>query len=153
MREIAILVPGRLQTRTGGYEYDRRMIAGLRERGWPVDVRELNGSFPHPTGAAPAHAALVFAAIPDGTIVLVDGLALGSLPVEVEREASRLKFVALVHLPLAAEIGLDRDRAGRLEVSERRALASAALVVATGRSTVEALTRYGVPRSRIAVVV
>jgi glycosyltransferase involved in cell wall biosynthesis len=152
MREIVVVVPGRLETRTGGYEYDRRMIAGLRERGWPVDVRELNGSFPHPTATALAHAALVFAAIPDRTIVLVDGLALGSLPVEVEREASRLKFVALVHLPLAAEIGLDRDRAGRLEVSERRALASAALVVVTGRTTVDALTRYGVPRSRIAVV-
>ena len=52
-REIVVLVPGRLQTRTGGYEYDRRMIAGLRERGWRVDVRELDASFPHPTPAAP----------------------------------------------------------------------------------------------------
>jgi glycosyltransferase involved in cell wall biosynthesis len=152
MREIAFLVPGRLETRTGGYEYNRRMIAGLRERGWPVDVRELDGAFPHPALAALEHAARVLAAIPDGTIVLIDGLALGALPAEVEHEASRLKIVALVHLPLAAEIGLDRETARRLEVSERRALGAAKLIVVTGRSTVDALAKYGVRRDRIAVV-
>ena len=150
--EIVVLVPGRLQTRTGGYGYDRRMIAGLRERGWSVDVRELDASFPHPTSAAREHAARLLAAIPAGTIVLIDGLALGSLPVEVERDASRLKIVALVHLPLAAEIGIDRDTAVRLEASERRALAAAALVIVTGKAMTETLVRYGVGRDRIAVI-
>ena len=149
---IVVLVPGRLKTRTGGYEYDRRMIAGLRERGWPVEARELDGPFPHPTLAARKQAAGVLAAIPDGTIVLVDGLACGSLPAEVEHEASRLKIVALVHLPLAAEVGLDRGTAGRLEAGERRALAAAVLIVVTGKSTVDALAQYGVARDRIAVV-
>jgi glycosyltransferase involved in cell wall biosynthesis len=150
--EIAILVPGCLQTRTGGYEYDRRMVAGLRERGWPVDVRELDASFPHPTPAARDDAACHLAMLPEGTTVLIDGLALGTLPAEVEREASRLKIVALVHLPLAAEIGLDRETAARLEASERRALTAAALVVVTGRSTIAALSKYGVEIDRIALV-
>ena len=151
-KQIVVLVPGRLQTRSGGFEYDRRMIGGLRERGWQVDVRELEASFPHPTPAARDAAARQLAIIPDGTTVLIDGLALGSLPVEVEREASRLKIVALVHLPLAAEIGLDRETAARLETSERRALAAAVLVVATGRSTIAALSTYGVASDRIALV-
>jgi glycosyltransferase involved in cell wall biosynthesis len=149
---LVLLVPGRLDTRTGGYEYDRRVAAGLRARGWTVDVRELDGNFPHPSAAARDQAACVLSTIPDGSIVLVDGLALGSLPVEAERHASRLKIVALVHLPLAAEIGLDRATADRLEMSERRALAAAALVVVTGKSTVDALARYGVARDRVAVV-
>src|SRR5206468_12556302 len=89
MTSLTVIVPGRLDTRTGGYEYDRRMIAGLRERGWLVDVRELDGSFPHPTSAAVNDAAHVLAAIPDETTVLVDGLAFGAMPAEVEREASR----------------------------------------------------------------
>jgi glycosyltransferase involved in cell wall biosynthesis len=151
-RPLTLIVPGRLETRTGGYEYDRRIIAALRERGWPVDVRELDGPFPHPTPAALERAARVLAAIPDGTVVLIDGLACGSLPAEVEREASRLKIVALVHLPLAAEIGLDRETARRLELSERRALGAARRIVVTGRSTVDALAQYGVARDRIAVV-
>jgi glycosyltransferase involved in cell wall biosynthesis len=128
------------------------MAAGLRERGWSVDVRELDAGFPHPTPAAREHAARLLAGIPAGTLVLIDGLALGSLPVEIERHAPRLKIVALVHLPLAAEIGLDRETAGRLEESERRALAGTVLVVVTGTSTVEALEKYGIAHDRIAVV-
>ena len=151
-REIVVLVPGRLKTRTGGYEYDRRMIAGLRERGWRVDVRELDASFPHPTPAAREDAARQLAAIPNGTTALIDGLALGSLPAEVEREASRLRIVALVHLPLASEIGLDRDTAAHLESSERRALAAAVLVVVTGRATLDALSHDSVRPDRIALV-
>ena len=151
-REIVVLVPGRLQTRTGGYEYDRRMAAGLGARGWSVDVRELDESFPRPTPAALDDAGRVLAAIPDGRSVLIDGLALGAMPVQIEREASRLKIVALVHLPLAAEIGLDRETAARLEASERRALAATVLVVVTGKSTIEALSQYGVALDRIAIV-
>jgi len=149
---LTVIVPGHLDTRTGGYEYDRRMIAGLRDRSWLVDVRELDGPFPHPTSAALEHAARVLAAIPDGTIVLIDGLACGSLPAEVEHEASRLKIVALVHLPLAAEVGLDRETAARLALSEQRALAAARRIVVTGKSTVDALAQYAVARDRIAVV-
>ena len=96
------------------------MIAGLRDRGWRVDVRELDPSFPHPTPAARHDAARQLATIPDGTYVMIDGLALGSLPAEVEREAPRLKVVALVHMPLADAIGLDRETAACLAASERR---------------------------------
>ena len=141
-----------LETRTGGYEYDRRIIAGLRARGWTVDVSPLDATFPQPTRAAREGAVRVFAAIPDGATVLVDGLALGALPDEIAREAARLTFVALVHHPLAAETGLDPDVAGALEGSERRALASARGVVVTSRRTAASMTRYGVSEDRIAIV-
>ena len=146
------LVPGRLDTATGGYAYDRRMIAGLRTRGWSVDVADLDGSFPQPTAAALSHAARVLAAIRDRTTVVVDGLALGAMPDQVEHEARRLRIVALIHLPLAGEIGIGAELAERLEASERRAIAAAVRVVVTGTSTRPTLTRYGVPPSLIAVV-
>jgi glycosyltransferase involved in cell wall biosynthesis len=149
---IVFLVPGRLETRTGGYEFDRRMVSGLERRGWSVDVRELDGSFPHPTSGALNEASRVLAAIPDRTTVMIDGLAFGAMPAEVEREASRLRMVALIHLPLAAEVGLDHDVATRLEASERRALAAASLIIATGKTTGTALASYGVRADRIALV-
>ena len=151
-RSLVFIVPGRLETRTGGYEYDRRMVAGLRARDWSVDVRELDGSCPHPTSGALNHAAGVLAAIPDRTTVLVDGLALGAMPAELECESSRLRIVALIHLPLAAEIGIGQDVAARLEASERRAVAAAALVIVTGKSTLSVLAKYGVPSHQIALV-
>ena len=92
------------------------------------------------------------AAIPDGATVLVDGLALGALPDEIARERERLRVIALVHHPLAAETGLDPAVAAALEDSERRALAAVRFVVVTGRGTAAALAQYGVAPERIAVV-
>ena len=151
-RALTLIVPGSIDARTGGYAYDRRIIAELRRRGWTVEIRELPDSFPRPTADALADAARALAAIPDGGIVLVDGLAFGAMPAEVEREATRLRLVAIVHMPLAADVGIDPDLAARLEASERRALGAASVVVVTGRWTVAALERYDVGRHRIALV-
>src|SRR2546427_12404421 len=93
-----LLVPGSLESRTGGYAYDRRIAAELRRRGWTIEVRELDGSFPRPTISALADAARVLTAIPGGSTVLVDGLAFGAMPAGVEREAARLRMVAGVHM-------------------------------------------------------
>jgi glycosyltransferase involved in cell wall biosynthesis len=151
-RRIAFIVPGSLETRTGGYEYDRRIVSGLRARGWAVDVHELSGSFPHPTTDARDRAARQFASLPMGTLVLADGLALGSLPELAERDRQRLRLVALVHLPLADAVGLERATASMLERSEARVLACCRRVIVTGASTVTRIERYGVARERVAVV-
>src|SRR5262245_25748615 len=131
MRSIVFAVPGDLDTRTGGYGYDRRIINGLRDRGWTVHVQTLHHSFPNPTVEAREHAAGVLSSIPDGTIVIVDGLAFGAMDEEAERASPRLRLVALVHHPLAAETGLDAETVTRLEKSERRALAATRLVIVT----------------------
>jgi glycosyltransferase involved in cell wall biosynthesis len=151
-RALTLVVPGDLQTRTGGYGYDRRILAGLRERGWQVDLVSLDGTFPFPTRPAREEAARRLAAIPDGATVLVDGLALGALPEEAEREGRRLNLIALVHHPLAQETGLDPATAAALEGSERRALAAVRSVVVTSESTAAGLIRYGVAPARIMVV-
>jgi glycosyltransferase involved in cell wall biosynthesis len=137
------VVPGSIAVRTGGSIYDRRMVDGLRGRGWHVDVREVD------VGDASADQ---YAAIPDATVVVADGLVFGARPDQAERHRSRLRFVALVHLPLAEEPGLNQERAARLEGGERRAVACAAMVVVTGPRTVETMIRYGVPRERVFMI-
>lgn len=74
------------------------------------------------------------------------------MPDLIEREAARLRIVALMHLPLAATSGLDRDTAVRFETGERRALHAATLVVATGKAALALLARYDLPANRIVVV-
>jgi glycosyltransferase involved in cell wall biosynthesis len=152
MHSLVLVVPGRLETLTGGYGYDRRIVAGLTARGWSVIVRQLDDSFPRPTSLAREAAARVLASIPDGATVLVDGLALGALPDEARHEAARLRLVALVHHPLAGETGIDASLAIELEASERRALAAVKQVIVTSHATAGALAGYGVDRQRIAVV-
>jgi glycosyltransferase involved in cell wall biosynthesis len=152
MRSLFLVVPGRLDTPTGGYLYDRHIAEGLRKRGWSVAIRELDESFPHPTSSALSHAAHVLRSLPDHAGVLIDGLALGAMPEVIEHEASRLRIAALVHLPLAADVSIEPGTALQLEAGERRALSAAATIIVTGTATLSMLARYGIARDKLAVV-
>ena len=152
MPSVVLVVPGSLDERTGGSIYDRRVVEGLRRLGWDVDVLELDASFPYPTPAALEQAAHALAAIPAGTIAIVDSLALGAVPDLIIRAASRLRVVALVHLPLAAACDLDRATAARFEEGERRALHAAALVVVTGRATLALIATHELDPGRVVIV-
>jgi glycosyltransferase involved in cell wall biosynthesis len=152
MASVVLVVPGRLDARTGGSIYDRRIVEGLRQRGWGVEALELDASFPYPTSAAHAHADAALAAIAAGSIVVVDSLALGAMPDLITREAERVRIVALVHQPLAVAAGLNPVTAARFHEAERRALDAAALVIVTGRATLDLIAPYEVTRDRIVVV-
>jgi glycosyltransferase involved in cell wall biosynthesis len=151
-RHVSLVVPGSIDTRTGGYGYDREIVAGLERRGWTVEVHEVPGAFPFPSAEARATAAAALASLPDGAPVIVDGLALGALPDEASREAARLRLIALVHHPLADETGLAPEARSTLEASERRALHAVRHVVVTSRRTALALERFGVPPPSITVI-
>ena len=136
---VTLVVSGGLDARTGGYIYDRHVVDGLTRRGWAVDVLVLDDSFPRPTAAASAHAERTFNGIPDRTVTLVDSLVLGAIPDIIERHGARLRIVALMHLPLAADVGLDAASASRFALAERRALGAATAVIVTGRATLKLL--------------
>ncbi|WP_425584145.1 glycosyltransferase family 4 protein [Variovorax defluvii] len=148
----AFLLPGDPETRTGGYTYDRHIVAGLRALGWEVELQSLGAGYPSPDATALARAARVVEALPDGALAVVDGLAFGVLPDLAGQHAQRLCWVALVHHPLALETGLHADAQRLLFDSERRALAHARGVIVTSPSTARALAAFGVEAGRIAVV-
>jgi glycosyltransferase involved in cell wall biosynthesis len=150
--ELFFAVPGDLRARTGGYEYDRRLLALLPAAGWQPHLLAWPDGFPLPGAAARQAAAASLAERPDGACVLIDGLAFGALPDLAARESQRLRLVALVHHPLALESGLSEEQRRHLRESERRALGHAHGVLATSATTAEHLiAEYGVPRARIRV--
>jgi glycosyltransferase involved in cell wall biosynthesis len=146
------VVPGDPLTATGGYEYDRRVLEGLRNLGWATRVLTLDSSFPTPTLDALRDAHQQLAALPAGSLVLIDGLALGAMPDIAHAHKDRLCLVGLVHHPLAAETGLSPDLRAQLFESERHSLAAMRHVVVTSQRTQLALADYGVASDRIAVV-
>lgn len=152
MRSAHFLIPGDLETRTGGYLYDRRVMAGLMALGWQVELHRLDASFPMPTPAALREADSVLTALPERALAVVDGLALGAMPVVVARHRDRLRLVALVHHPLALETGLDEAPRRWLYASEREALQQVRGVIVTSPSTAAALADYGIPLEQCAVV-
>lgn len=145
------MLPGDPLTATGGYEYDRRMVEGLRNLHWATRVLTLDNSFPMPTAAALSDAREQLSALPDHSLVVIDGLALGAMPGVVHAHKDRLRMVGLVHHPLAAETGLSTQLASQLFESERRALQAMCFVVVTSQSTRRALAAYGVASDRIGV--
>jgi glycosyltransferase involved in cell wall biosynthesis len=152
VRRIAFAVPGDIATPTGGYGYDRRVIAELQALGWQVDLLSLGDGFPRPSAAQRAFALARLQALPERVPVVVDGLALGALPEEAETIRRRAPLVALVHHPLALETGLSPADADKLFESERKALAAAERVIATSRSTGQRLSEdYDVPPESIRV--
>jgi glycosyltransferase involved in cell wall biosynthesis len=145
-------VPGDLATPTGGYAYDRRMMAELGELGWQIDAIDLGEGFPWPDEATRTAAERQLLAMPAGRIIVVDGLALGVLPEAAIRLAGRNPLLALVHHPLALEWGLSAERAAALRASERAALAAVSAVVVTSAATARLVAAdYAVPAERITV--
>jgi glycosyltransferase involved in cell wall biosynthesis len=152
VKEVALVFPGELTTRTGGYIYDRRAFGALAARGWRVGEVSLATSFPFPDEAALRGADAALAGIPDGTRTVVDGLAFGAMPELAALHHQRLELVALVHHPLCLETGLASEAAVRLRASERAALETARRVIVTSRLTAETLAaEFYVPRARITV--
>ena len=139
VNRIAFAVPGDLATATGGYGYDRRIIAELQLLGWQIDVVSVGDGFPQPSAEQRAVALARLEALPEGIPVVVDGLALGALPEAAEKIARRAPLVALVHHPLALETGLSPADARKLFESECKALAAARSVIVTSRATAKRL--------------
>jgi hypothetical protein len=84
--------------------------------------------------------------------VVLDGLALAGFSKLLQTESARLRFVALIHHPLALETGLDATARRDLAESERDSLVFVPRVIVTGKWTARALADYGVPEDRITVV-
>lgn len=151
MTEFAFAIPGDITLATGGYGYDRRVMAEWRAAGHDVDHVVLPGGFPFPTSEDLAVSARRLGELPPGRPVLIDGLALGAMPADLLRSVGR-PVVALVHHPLALETGLDDEQRSALIASERAALAEATAVVATSASTARIVEReYGVASRRVSV--
>jgi glycosyltransferase involved in cell wall biosynthesis len=154
VKRVAFAVPGDLAAPTGGYAYDRRMIAELRKLGWQVDIIGLGDGFPRPSAETKAAAREKLSGVPKDCPIIVDGLALGALP-EVAKELSeRNPLVALVHHPLALETGLAPADVEGLRTSEYDALAAVRGVVATSPSTSQLLIDdYDVPPDVVTVAI
>jgi glycosyltransferase involved in cell wall biosynthesis len=132
---------------SGGNIFDRRVSRGLAGAGWAVDVHTVPGSWPRPD--APSYAALAGAVrrIPDGAVVLLDGLVASAAPEVLVPEAGRLRLVALVHMPLGQGTTDDGVRE-----QEGAVLSAAASVVTTSAWARRLLLElYSLPGDRVRV--
>jgi glycosyltransferase involved in cell wall biosynthesis len=153
VRRCAFAVPGDLMTPTGGYGYDRRVMAELRALGWTIDFIDLGDGFP---AIAPARNAEAFDRLMarDTAPIVIDGLALGVLSEAAGTVAKMRRLIALVHHPLALETDLSDAQRTSYRSSECAALAAADHVITTSAATAAILVRdYAVANRKLTVAV
>lgn len=150
MRAI-FAIPGDLATPTGGYAYDRRVLALLGEYGIEAQLLTLPGSFPRPGAEDLAITRQALCAVSPDDVLLIDGLAWGAMPVEIA-SVLRGKIVALCHHPLGLESGLSKSQADDLIANETKTLGIAAKVVVTSAATRATLiAQFGLAPEKIVV--
>lgn len=149
---IVFLVPGDPGQRTGGYGYTRCIVQSLRDSGYAVDLKGLEGAFPETDALAQRAMDDALDALADDTVVIVDGLALCGLPPLADRHTERLRILALDHHPLADETGLTQAQQAHFLQSEKAALARVEGVIVTSEFTARRLQDFDVEPSRIEVV-
>lgn len=149
---LIFVVPGSIEQRTGGTLYDRRIIDGMRAIGQPVTLVELPGRFPVCDPVAKSAADSVLHAAPDGTRIVIDGLALPGFAESLSDHRDRLRLTALIHHPLAAESGLDDGTRDALFALERAMLRDVGGIITTSPATARMLAGYDVAADRLATV-
>jgi glycosyltransferase involved in cell wall biosynthesis len=148
---VYVVVPDGIDDPTrpsGGNSYDRQLCRGLAAIGWSVRECAAAGSWPQPARAACVALAGVLAGLPDGAVVLLDGLIASSVPDVLVPESCRLRLVVLVHMPLGANGPGEDDSSTR----EHATLTAATAVVTTSAWTRDRLLdRYVLEPARIHV--
>ncbi|MEM1346877.1 MAG: glycosyltransferase family 1 protein, partial [Pseudomonadota bacterium] len=109
----AFAIPGDIETRTGGYIYERRLLEELRAAGRYVQHLQIGASFPYPTPADMVDLIAQLTALGDERPVILDGFLSATIDTAaLERLA--MPTLAMVHHPLALESGLDATRRDHL---------------------------------------
>jgi len=153
MPSLVFAFPGDIDTPTGGYGYDRRIVAGLRGLGWDVYLLGLGDGFPFPSPETLRTAERRLAELPAGTLAVVDGLAFGVMAKAAQRLKDHLRLIALVHHPLCRENGLSAEQAKELLASETAALKQVRHVIVTSPATAGQVTdHFGVAGEKITVI-
>jgi glycosyltransferase involved in cell wall biosynthesis len=119
---------------SGGNVYDRQVCDGLASLGWSVHEHPVPGFWQRPDAASFGALTAVIQRIPDGAIVLLDGLVASPAPEVLVPQARRLRLAVLVHLPLG-------DRPPRDETDDARAREHAVLSAVAAVVTTSAWTR------------
>ncbi|QCD60930.1 glycosyl transferase [Streptomyces hawaiiensis] len=155
LRTVHFMLPGGIDDPTapsGGNAYDRRLCLDLPGFGWQVTKHAVDGDWPRPGADARTELARTLSGLPDGAVVLLDGLVACGVPEIIVTEAERLRMAVLVHLPLGDETGLDAAVAAELDAKERAVLRAVPAVVATSDWAVRRLVaHHGLSPERVHV--
>jgi glycosyltransferase involved in cell wall biosynthesis len=149
VREVYVVVPDGIDDPgrpSGGNTYDRHLCDELGAHGWSVRERAVAGFWGRPDAASFAALEGTLRRVPDDGVVLLDGLIASTAPEVLLPQASRLRLVVLVHMPLGHRPPGDDARR-----REGAVLAAAATVTTSAWARRRLIELYGLPAHRVSV--
>lgn len=151
MIPAAFAIPGDIDTLTGGYLYEKRLLSGLRDLGHDMQHLELPASFPDAGPDDMACAVGMLQSLDPARPLILDGLVSGAID-PAGLATVRAPVIAMVHHPLAEESGLNEARQSQLLQTERENLRLSRHVLVPSPHTRRILIdRYDVPPAKITV--
>jgi glycosyltransferase involved in cell wall biosynthesis len=135
---------------SGGNTYDRNLCRELTSIGWSVHEHSVPGFWSRPDAASFDALDGAMRRIPDGALVLLDGLVASTAPDVLVPHARRLRLVVLVHMPLGLRHA--DNGPGGIQMRERAALCAAEAVITTSSwSRRRLMELYALPADRMHV--
>src|SRR5690625_3740413 len=137
-------VPGNVQGPSGGNIYNCALAHHLRELGWPVRMRTVDGHWPHPSPWAGPRAE-------DG-VAIIDGMIASAAPMQIRAAVARgARVMVRVHMAVPAAPSLTHSARARAVQLEGAALHAATDVVTTSHWSARDLReRYGLAHVHVA---
>ncbi len=149
---VTLIVPAPFSTISGGYGYDRRIVAELRLLGHDILVAELPGNHPFADTVARDSACAALDRLTPGTKTVIDGLALPAFA-GLDDAIASIGAIGLIHHPTSLETGMDPSEQTRLRDVEERLFRRLRGAIVTSTLTGETLAKdFGVRPDRIAIV-
>jgi hypothetical protein len=99
---IYFFYPGDINTKTGGYIYEKNIIEYAKSKKLPFKSKELSSNYPFPLKEDIDELKQILLDIPVGSTLLFDGLIFECLKI-LKKDLSDFKIVALIHHPLYLE--------------------------------------------------
>lgn len=151
--QLHFLIPGDINTLTGGYIYNKRMVNGLLNKGHQVEVHSLMNDFPFPSPESKKKCAETLFAIPKGDFIIIDSIVFGAIPDLLKKIKRFHPIIALIHLPLSMGTGYSADQRSRLLILENEAFEYADLIIVTSAFTRNLLIEMGINPSRLVTII
>ncbi len=146
---IHLIIMGDIQSLTGGYLYNLRMIEGLEQKGYSVNIFGYDWPWKNESDLGRI-CRFYFEKLTVGSCILIDSLVLARLQMPVREFSNRFIFVGLIHLP--ASYKFVPGGTGKLSGEELMALHQMKRLIVTGQFTHDLLCKAGVNPANIRIV-
>jgi glycosyltransferase involved in cell wall biosynthesis len=144
--------PGKIDSVSGGYIYNKNIIEGVRAHSVDVELLIPGTDFPFPSEKSIEMCREFFRKIERSSIVVVDSLILGTIPKLIEEFAEKLIIAGMIHLPLSLGPDFTEDEKEDFRERELTSFNYSKLLIVTSEFLKSEIVKMGIDEEKIHVV-